>query len=91
MCLGRVQDFNAEKGRHLVASQDILVLFTNADLYCHRCLKQLLASVPCRGCSYAKYCSQNCADTAWEQYHRTECSLGGLLLTLGIFHCYGKR
>ncbi|NXL47894.1 SMYD4 protein, partial [Podilymbus podiceps] len=110
-------NFDIERGRHLVASQDILpgqsllkeeafvsVLCpgeshllrdstetawdthsTNADLYCHRCLRQLLASVPCRGCSYAKYCSQNCADVAWEQYHRTECSLGALLLTLGVF------
>ncbi|XP_035198762.1 SET and MYND domain-containing protein 4 isoform X2 [Oxyura jamaicensis] len=111
--------FSTEKGRHLVASQDILpgqslvkeeafvsvlcpeegeshllqdsgemvwdTRVTNADLYCHRCLKQLLACVPCRGCSYAKYCSQSCADTAWEQYHRTECSLGALLLTLGVF------
>ncbi|KFQ97058.1 SET and MYND domain-containing protein 4, partial [Nipponia nippon] len=110
-------NFDRERGRHLVASQDILpgqsllkeeafvsVLcpgesrllqdsseaawdthVTNADLYCHRCLRQLLASVPCRGCSYTKYCSQNCADVAWEQYHRTECSLGALLLTLGVF------
>ncbi|NWQ64547.1 SMYD4 protein, partial [Neopipo cinnamomea] len=109
-------NYDTERGRHLVASQDIIpgqsllkeeafvsVLWpgeslplqdsetawdtqvTNADLYCHRCLRQLLASVPCRGCSYAKYCSQHCADTAWEQYHRTECSLGALLLTLGIF------
>ncbi|NXP79315.1 SMYD4 protein, partial [Ramphastos sulfuratus] len=109
--------FNRERGRHLVASQDILpgqsllkeeafvsvlcpgenfhlqdssettwdTQVTNADLYCHCCLRQLLASVPCYGCSYAKYCSQNCADMAWEQYHRTECSLGALLLTLGIF------
>ncbi|NXD11590.1 SMYD4 protein, partial [Nothocercus nigrocapillus] len=109
--------FDLERGRHLVASQDILtgqdllkeeafvsvlcpgeslllpdsseVMWdtqaTNADLYCHRCLKQLLASVPCSGCSYAKYCSQNCADLAWKQYHRTECSLGALLLTLGVF------
>ncbi|XP_064021965.1 SET and MYND domain-containing protein 4 [Pogoniulus pusillus] len=106
-----------ERGRHLVASQDILpgqsllkeeafvsvlcpgenfplqdssetvwdARVTNADLYCHRCLRQLLASVPCHGCSYAKYCSQNCAEVAWEQYHRTECSLGPLLLTLGVF------
>ncbi|NXI55461.1 SMYD4 protein, partial [Chloroceryle aenea] len=58
---------------------------TNADLYCHRCLRHLLVSVPCCGCSYAKYCSQNCADAAWEQYHGTECSLGPLLLTLGVF------
>ncbi|XP_042647608.1 SET and MYND domain-containing protein 4 isoform X1 [Tyto alba] len=110
-------NFDIERGRHLVASQDILpgqsllkeeafvsvlcpgeslhlqdssetawdTRITNADLYCHRCLRQLLASVPCRGCSYAKYCSQNCADVAWEQYHRTECSLGALLLTLGVF------
>ncbi|NXW85576.1 SMYD4 protein, partial [Alopecoenas beccarii] len=110
-------NFDTERGRHLVASQDILpgqnlleeeafvsvlcpgeslllqdsaetawdTRVTNADLYCHRCLKQLLASVPCQGCSYAKYCSQSCADVAWEQYHRTECSLGALLLTLGVF------
>ncbi|XP_061868569.1 SET and MYND domain-containing protein 4 [Colius striatus] len=110
-------DFDIERGRHLVASQDIgpgqsllkeeafvsvlcpgesLLLqdssgtawdtrVTNADLYCHHCLRQLLASLPCRGCSYAKYCSQNCADVAWERYHRTECSLGALLLTLGVF------
>ncbi|POI30953.1 hypothetical protein CIB84_005296 [Bambusicola thoracicus] len=112
-------NFNTERGRHLVASQDILpgqnllkekafvsvlcpgegdslllqdssetvwdTRVTNADLYCHRCLKQLLASVPCCGCSYAKYCSQNCADVAWEEYHRTECPLGALLLMLGVF------
>ncbi|XP_014808732.1 PREDICTED: SET and MYND domain-containing protein 4 isoform X2 [Calidris pugnax] len=110
-------NFDMERGRHLVASQDIQpgqnllkeeafvsvlcpgegfllqdtsetpwdTRVTNADLYCHRCLRQLLASVPCRGCSYAKYCSQNCADVAWERYHRTECSLGALLLTLGVF------
>ncbi|NXH31530.1 SMYD4 protein, partial [Myiagra hebetior] len=108
--------FDAQRGRHLVASQDIVpgqslleeeafvsVLCpgeslplqgaeaawatgaTNADLYCHHCLRQLLASVPCQGCSYAQYCSQHCADVAWQQYHRTECSLGALLLTLGVF------
>ncbi|NXX73162.1 SMYD4 protein, partial [Spizella passerina] len=108
--------FDADRGRHLVASQDMVAgqslvkeeafvsvlcpgdslalqggdtawdtRATNADLYCHRCLRQLLASVPCQGCSYAKYCSQDCADRAWQQYHRTECPLGALLLTLGVF------
>uniref|UniRef100_A0A8C5J088 Protein-lysine N-methyltransferase SMYD4 n=1 Tax=Junco hyemalis TaxID=40217 RepID=A0A8C5J088_JUNHY len=108
--------FDADRGRHLVASQDMVAgqslvkeeafvsvlcpgdslalqdgdtawdtQATNADLYCHRCLRQLLASVPCQGCSYAKYCSQDCADRAWQQYHRTECPLGALLLTLGVF------
>uniref|UniRef100_A0A8C3UCV2 Protein-lysine N-methyltransferase SMYD4 n=1 Tax=Catharus ustulatus TaxID=91951 RepID=A0A8C3UCV2_CATUS len=108
--------FDAERGRHLVASQDIVpgqslvkeeafvsvlcpgeslpvqdgdttwdTRATSADLYCHRCLRELLASVPCQGCSYAQYCSQDCADMAWQQYHRTECPLGALLLTLGVF------
>ncbi|XP_032119324.1 SET and MYND domain-containing protein 4 isoform X1 [Sapajus apella] len=58
---------------------------TNGDLYCHRCLKHTLATVPCDGCSYAKYCSQECLRQAWELYHRIECPLGGLLLTLGVF------
>lgn len=58
---------------------------TTGDLYCHKCLKHTLAMVPCHGCSYAKYCSQECMQQAWELYHSIECSLGGLLLTLGTF------
>ncbi|KAM4843539.1 SET and MYND domain-containing protein 4 isoform 2-T4 [Thomomys bottae] len=58
---------------------------TDGDLYCHRCLKHTLATVPCDGCSYAKYCSQDCMQQAWKRYHSTECALGGLLLTLGVF------
>uniref|UniRef100_G1Q8V1 Protein-lysine N-methyltransferase SMYD4 n=1 Tax=Myotis lucifugus TaxID=59463 RepID=G1Q8V1_MYOLU len=58
---------------------------TNGDLYCHRCLKHTLATVPCGGCSYAKYCSQECMQQAWDLYHSAECPLGGLLLTLGVF------
>lgn len=58
---------------------------TNGDLYCHRCLKRTLATVPCSGCSYAKYCSQKCLQQAWDRYHSVECSLGHLLLTLGVF------
>uniref|UniRef100_A0A8C3T7Q3 Protein-lysine N-methyltransferase SMYD4 n=1 Tax=Chelydra serpentina TaxID=8475 RepID=A0A8C3T7Q3_CHESE len=110
-------NFNSCRGRHLVATKDILpgenlvkeeafvsvlspgkslllqdsaettwdTRVTNGDLHCHRCLKQLLASVPCGGCSYAKYCSKKCAQLAWEHYHSTECPLGALLLTLGVF------
>ncbi|XP_075760586.1 protein-lysine N-methyltransferase SMYD4 isoform X2 [Pelodiscus sinensis] len=110
-------NFDSCRGRHLVATKDILpgeslvkeeafvsVLIpgkslllqdgaettwdtsvTNEDLHCHHCLRQLLASMPCRGCSYAKYCSKECAQLAWEQYHSIECPLGALLLTLGVF------
>ncbi|XP_008693503.1 SET and MYND domain-containing protein 4 isoform X1 [Ursus maritimus] len=58
---------------------------TNGDLYCHRCLKHTLAMVPCDGCSYAKYCSHECMQQAWDLYHNIECPLGGLLLALGVF------
>ncbi|XP_043820383.1 SET and MYND domain-containing protein 4 isoform X2 [Dromiciops gliroides] len=58
---------------------------TPGDLHCHRCLRHTVATIPCQGCSYAKYCSQQCLQLAWEHYHRTECSLGGTLLTLGLF------
>lgn len=57
----------------------------NHDLHCHHCLRPLLASVPCRGCSYSRYCSPACAQLAWSSYHWAECGLGGLLLALGVF------
>ncbi|XP_074045295.1 SET and MYND domain-containing protein 4 [Macrotis lagotis] len=55
------------------------------DLHCHRCLKPVVAPVPCPGCSYARYCSPQCMQLAWDRYHQTECSLGGTLLALGVF------
>ncbi|XP_032071636.1 SET and MYND domain-containing protein 4 isoform X2 [Thamnophis elegans] len=57
----------------------------NPDLHCHHCLRPLLASVPCRGCSYSRYCGPACAQLAWSGYHWAECALGGLLLALGVF------
>ncbi|XP_038615137.1 SET and MYND domain-containing protein 4 [Tachyglossus aculeatus] len=58
---------------------------THGDRHCHNCLKPVLSSVPCSGCSYAKYCNQECLQQAWECYHKIECPLGGILLTLGVF------
>ncbi|XP_044532271.1 SET and MYND domain-containing protein 4 [Gracilinanus agilis] len=55
------------------------------DVHCHRCLKPVWATIPCQECSYARYCSQQCMQQAWERYHRTECPLGGTLLALGVF------
>uniref|UniRef100_A0A6I8PG85 Protein-lysine N-methyltransferase SMYD4 n=1 Tax=Ornithorhynchus anatinus TaxID=9258 RepID=A0A6I8PG85_ORNAN len=58
---------------------------THGDLHCHHCLKPVSSSIPCNGCSYAKYCSQECLQQAWERYHKIECPLGGILLALGVF------
>ncbi|XP_053313081.1 SET and MYND domain-containing protein 4 [Spea bombifrons] len=61
------------------------ITITNCDLYCHHCLQRLVASLPCQHCSFAKYCSRKCLDNAWKNYHYAECSLGGVLLALGVF------
>ncbi|OCT94067.1 SET and MYND domain-containing protein 4 [Xenopus laevis] len=58
---------------------------TVCDLYCHHCLNKVIASLPCQHCSFASYCSQECMDKAWRSYHYIECSLGCLLLALGVF------
>ncbi|XP_069471468.1 SET and MYND domain-containing protein 4 isoform X2 [Ambystoma mexicanum] len=60
-------------------------MVTNADLYCHRCLRQAHSAVPCRGCCYARYCSQQCLEKAWDSYHSVECTTGSVLLSLGVF------
>lgn len=61
------------------------ISITNCDLYCHHCLQSGLTFLPCHRCSFARYCSPNCRDVAWERYHYVECSLGSILLALGVF------
>ncbi|XP_067328256.1 SET and MYND domain-containing protein 4 [Anolis sagrei] len=91
--------FSKEKGRHCIAETDIVpgeVLLKeeafvsvlhpgNNNVHCHHCLRPLVASVPCRGCSYAKYCGSACTRAAWQSYHQRECPFGGLLLAMGVF------
>ncbi|XP_068126177.1 SET and MYND domain-containing protein 4 [Hyperolius riggenbachi] len=61
------------------------VSITDCDLYCHHCLQRSLASLPCKHCSFVRYCSARCLEEAWKSYHYAECSLGGLLLVFGVF------
>nr|XP_060612740.1 SET and MYND domain-containing protein 4 [Anolis sagrei ordinatus] len=91
--------YSKDKGRHCIAETDIVpgeVLLKeeafvsvlrpgNGDVHCHHCLRPLVASVPCCGCSYAKYCGSACARAAWQSYHQRECQFGGLLLAMGVF------
>ncbi|XP_061659341.1 SET and MYND domain-containing protein 4 isoform X3 [Syngnathoides biaculeatus] len=51
---------------------------------CHACLKLMWRPVPCDGCSYARYCTANCKDHAWEEHHRWECPLSAHLTVLGV-------
>lgn len=45
------------------------------DIYTHcgRCFKEAWTSIPCKYCVHVVYCSKECMDAAWEEYHDIEC------------------
>ncbi|XP_029924240.1 protein-lysine N-methyltransferase SMYD4 [Myripristis murdjan] len=59
-------------------------LFGTEDRHCHRCLSETVCPVPCEGCSYSCYCSNECQQAAWEEHHRWECPLGADLVQMGV-------
>ncbi|XP_028041143.1 SET and MYND domain-containing protein 4 [Bombyx mandarina] len=85
--------FNDEMGRHVVAKEDIqvgeilahenpylaVVLKSQMLVCCNYCLSRDLNLLPCKSCCFALYCSKECSEKAWKEYHRVEC---GLLATL---------
>ena len=86
--------YDASCGRHTVADRDIKVgdvlmsevPFTAVMLpgeymtnHCCQCFAATQAPVPCRQCSTVLFCSRECRDKAWQQYHWAECSFGELL------------
>ncbi|XP_044004164.1 SET and MYND domain-containing protein 4-like [Aphidius gifuensis] len=42
---------------------------------CWHCCRQTLAGVPCDKCPSIVFCSQECKDIAWNEYHDLECQL----------------
>jgi len=86
--------YDASFGRHTVADRDIKVgdvlmaetPFASVMLpgeyvakHCYHCFAETEAPVPCRQCSTWLFCSRECADKAWKQYHWAECSFAELL------------
>jgi len=86
--------YDASSGRHTVADRDIkvgdvlvsevpftAVMFPGeyAANHCGRCFAATEAPVPCSQCSTALFCSRECRDKAWQQYHWAECAFGELL------------
>lgn len=79
--------FNDENGRYIAASRDIRageLLFAHKSyasvIYsrmqneiCWHCSKHILAGVPCNQCPMVLFCSENCRDMAWNEYHDLEC------------------
>ncbi|XP_078669495.1 protein-lysine N-methyltransferase SMYD4-like [Branchiostoma floridae x Branchiostoma belcheri] len=89
---------NEQRGRHAVAAQDIhvgdvlivekpygsVVLPEQSDTHCDYCCRRVSVSLPCHQCSTARYCSRECGDLAWAQYHRVECQYLGLIHSAGV-------
>ncbi|XP_035673672.1 SET and MYND domain-containing protein 4-like [Branchiostoma floridae] len=87
-----------QRGRHAVAAQDIrvgdvlivekpygsVVLPEQGDTHCDYCCRRVSAPLPCQQCSTARYCSHECADLAWTQYHGVECQYLGLIHSSGV-------
>ncbi|KAH0557872.1 hypothetical protein KQX54_012505 [Cotesia glomerata] len=87
-------NYSEKFGRHIVATRDMmagevvsvkrayaLVLSSEYRFkLCWNCSKHCWSSVPCNKCSNVIYCSEECRNVAWKDYHDIECSiLHGLL------------
>lgn len=53
--------------------------------FCNYCCQDLDKRLfPCSNCSKVSYCSQSCADQAWNDYHEKECSYLEVLHSSGV-------
>ncbi|CAF3035533.1 unnamed protein product [Rotaria socialis] len=87
-----------DKGRHIVANQDIpsdvlvlnerpyacLLLPKFAYTYCDHCLTSIVIPYVCPQCSHVLFCSEHCQQRALASYHQYECKHIHILKTLGI-------
>ncbi|KAG6455116.1 SET and MYND domain-containing protein 4 [Manduca sexta] len=83
-----------ELGRHVVAKEDIkvgevlareqpyfaLLLKSQFLFFCNYCLSMSLNLMPCETCCFVLYCSDECKQKAWKEYHKVECSLMATLV-----------
>lgn len=88
--------YNEQIGRHLVATRDIkpgkviiveegyAAFPKRAHVYltCSRCLCFAWTGIPCDSCALVIYCSQECKDKAWQEYHGIECCILPFLLCM---------
>ncbi|KAH0557873.1 hypothetical protein KQX54_012509 [Cotesia glomerata] len=95
-------NYSEKFGRHIVATRDMmagevvsvkrayaLVLSSEYRFkLCWNCSKHCWSSVPCNKCSNVIYCSEECRNVAWKDYHDIECSiLHGLLSSVHDYDC----
>ncbi|CAH0400812.1 unnamed protein product [Chilo suppressalis] len=88
--------FTEEMGRHVIAKSDIkvgevlvqeepyfkLLLKSQYLFACSYCLSRDSNLFPCSNCCFALYCSNECKDKAWSDYHMTECKLMATIIEM---------
>ncbi|KAL6259901.1 hypothetical protein P5V15_009812 [Pogonomyrmex californicus] len=81
--------YNKYYGRHVVAARDIrpgeviavekpyslLLVQENMQTHCSNCLRVCWANIPCKYCTYAMYCSEECRNIEWKKCHDIECTI----------------
>ncbi|XP_068617832.1 SET and MYND domain-containing protein 4 [Battus philenor] len=88
--------FTKDMGRQVVAKEDvnvgevlveedpyfILIMKSHYLFCCHYCLSRDLNLFPCDDCCYTFYCSTECKDNAFKDYHAVECKLMAVLFDM---------
>lgn len=87
--------YNNVVGRHMVAGQDIkigdvlvvdkpfaTVLFPCFHkTHCYHCFTRVTVPIPCVQCSSIIFCSRQCREASWTNFHQYECQFFALLDT----------
>ncbi|GAB6021414.1 hypothetical protein CHUAL_004023 [Chamberlinius hualienensis] len=92
--------YSSLKGRFTVANREIEagdVLFVEKpyasvllpnfnETHCHHCYQLAEAAVPCENCTVVRFCSFNCRNLAYKEYHDFECKWLPIFYKMGIIH-----
>lgn len=89
LCIRATEDI--EPGEVIAAERPFtsVLIGDYKQYFCHHCQRRLIrdkASVPCRWCSNVLYCSKECRNQSWEEYHRYECKYLQLLHVEPVAH-----
>lgn len=80
---------NEKYGRYLVCNKDLkpgdviyiekpytqILSHKKIHAYCSHCFCETWSNIPCDQCSWVMFCSEKCKKSAWDKYHKYECSI----------------
>lgn len=75
----------------LERAQESTIFRKHQMTHCNYCLQSIETFWPCSQCSETVFCSARCSMYGYEQFHRYECGIFGLILGQDIYsmaHCY---